>query len=156
MFIENVESELSHMSEELAKFVEKYSSVRTSLSFFREGNEPGFLSPWWEKDIQGRNLGPLEAGQELAVKAAANLLMTAASLCQLLITPFESDSEDYHSSKTERCCASFVGLLLYAVSFVVDLVLNLTAMITRSLASIVLGLDMAWAETLERFAPTLC
>ncbi len=155
MFIENVESELSHMSEELAIFVEKYSSVRTSLSFFREGNEPGFLSPWWEKDTRGRNLGPLEAGQELAVKAAANLLMTVSCLCQLFITPFESDSEEYHSSKTERCCASLVGLLLYAVSFVADLVLNLAAMITRSLASVVLSLDIALADTVERFVPTL-
>ena len=151
-FGSNVRAELAEMKNAKQDYLNEYSPVVTGLTFFRVDDRPGFLTPWWENTDYGVNMGPHRAGQDLLTKVALNLFMMGVNIVKLFGIPC-TDAEPYESSKTERWVASAIGCVYFPVEFVVDLALDLAAMITRTLASIGLGIGMGCEKMVHVFAP---
>lgn len=150
-FLSNVLDELADMEEVKQNYLDDNCLFQTRLNFFSNENQPGFFTPWWEKNKAGNTMGFSDAGRELVFKVNANFLLIAGNLIQLFKIPFEDD-ETLSASKAACWSACFVGTLYYSVNFVLEFVLCLTAIITRSVASFVLVADSTLANLVEQFA----
>lgn len=110
-----------------------YNVVRTQLSFFGKGNAPGFLTPWSEEASCSA------AMMELCMNAFKNVFIVAySSVLAFVLIPFEIaflENEDGYGLGDWSAC--LVSIPYYALSFVGDLAMNLVAMVTRTLATVV-------------------
>lgn len=127
---------LEEVMGEVESEITKTAPIVTSFSFFRVDDKPGLFTPWWEKTSSGENMGLFEAGLELVVRAGNNCLIVVVSiLCMPYALCTEETVEELMIGELE-----LIGMaLIYSASFVMELVLNVLAMLTRTLASVVLG-----------------
>jgi hypothetical protein len=123
---------------EMHEFKYDNSVVRTQLSFFdKSATEPGFLTPWSE------TAGFLDAVGELCDNVFKNILLVARTLFVVVTLNvgafFFEEDDQYAAMDGEDWLACLVALPYYAVSFVADLLVNLTAMVTRTLSTLSVG-----------------
>lgn len=114
--------------------------IVTSFSFFRVDDKPGLLTPWWEKTSDGENMGLSAAGLELMVRAGSNFYYAIHALLDLPGNVL--DSVLYQETIEEQVIVTTKHLSLtfiYSIDLVVEFVLNALAILTRTLASVVLG-----------------
>ena len=143
-YAEEVKNELDSLYEQRENYINDFGIVRTSFSFFRVDDQPGLLTPWWEtKDYDDSNMDFVAAGKELVLMVGWNLMMVGGGLVSLVVTPFLNQA-DYQSSSAARCSAAAIAVVSGVIDFTIDLVMSLVAMVTRSLASVALGIPLAF------------
>ena len=145
-FIDGVLSVLRNMDEFKTSYMDgdeqttRLLQTRTNFAFFKDQDNSGLLTPWWEKTASGESMDPLAAGKELIVTSGLNLFMLGVNIANIFAAPCLYDDEsDY--SLASYWVGSAVGIPYLAAAFVIDIALAITALVTRTLASLVLGVD---------------
>ncbi len=137
-FTSDVYSDLMVQTSRKKALLRERNLIVSHYGFFRLGDQPGFFTPWWEEPCDDVTMNLSDAVNELLFKSGFNLLFIVTNCLLTLAIPLTLNDKNFDEIM-QKWASAFAGVAYFSVCFLMELALCSLSILTRSLASVMLG-----------------